>query len=177
VTVTARFSLAAALRGLAAIVVAGAAITACGGSEQPPPEPKIPAGLARDFAAQAEAIAANLDAGDPCQAREQALALQADVDEAIASGRIPAAFRRELRSTVNELVQIECLPPEPPPEEEDPCAALEERKEQLDEEKKALHEEIEDEEERKAREQEIEAEKKAVEEQLKECEEAEKDDD
>jgi hypothetical protein len=153
-------------------------LAGCGGSEQPPREPKIPSGLARDLAAKADEIAAALEAGDPCGAKEQAIALQGDVANAIAAGRVPRIFHRELVSAVDDLVQIECVAPEPPPspaEEPDSCAALEERKAELDAEKEAI-DEIEDEKERKEREQEIEAEKKAVEEQLKACEEAEKDD-
>ena len=161
--------------GLLSLIAVAIALTACGGSEAPPPEPKIPARLAADWAAQADAVAASLEAGDPCGARDQALALQAEVADAINAGRIPAALRPELQETLDELVQIECVPPKPPPEEADPCEALEERKKQLEEEKKELKE-IEDEEERKAREAEIEAEKKAVEEELKACKEAENDD-
>jgi hypothetical protein len=152
------------------VLLAGIALAACGGSEEPPREPKIPAGLAQDLAAQADAVAATLEAGDPCGAKEQALALQADVAEAINTGRIPRAFQRELRSVVAELVQIECVAEEPPPEEPVSCEPLEERKAQLEAEKEEIKE-IEDEEERKAREAEIEAEKKAVEEELKACEE------
>jgi hypothetical protein len=162
---------------LLAVLVVGIALTACGGSEAPPREPKIPARLANDLAAKADAVAESLEAGDPCRAREQAVALQADVTQAINAGRIPAAFRRELLSAASELAgQIECLPAEPsPPEEPVACEALEERKEQLEEEKEAIKE-IEDKEERKAREADIEAEKKAVEEELKACKEGEKDD-
>jgi hypothetical protein len=152
------------------------ALSACGGSEEPPPEPKIPARLAQDFAAQADAVAATLEAGDPCGAKEQAFALHADVTEAINAGRIPRVFRRELQGAVAELVEIECVPAEPPPEEPTSCAALEERKEQLEAEKEAVKE-IEDEDERKAREEEIEAEKRAVEEELKACEEEAEEDD
>lgn len=156
-----------------AVLVVGIAFTACGGSEAPAPEPKIPSRLAEDLAAQADAVAASLEAGDPCGAKELALTLQADVAEAINAGRIPAAFRRELQGTVDQLVQIECVPAEPPPEKTVSCAALEDRKAQLEQEKEDVKE-IEDEEERKAREEEIEAEKKAVEEDLKACEEDEK---
>jgi hypothetical protein len=162
--------------GLVIVLVAGTVLAACGGSEKRPRQAKIPAGLAQDFAAQADAIAASLEAGDPCGAREQAVALQAAVTQAINGGRIPTRFRQELQSTVDELVQIECVPPEPPPQESDSCAALEERKEELDTEKEAIKE-IEDEGERKAREQELEAEKKAVEEGLKACREEEKEED
>jgi hypothetical protein len=151
----------------------GAFVAACGGSEERARPPKIPAGLAQDFAAQADAIAASLEAGDPCGAKERADALQAAVTEAINGGRIPTRFRGELQSTVDELVQIECVPPEPPAEEPASCNALEKRKDQISEEKEALKE-IENEEERKAREQQLEAEKKAIEEQLKVCEEGEK---
>jgi hypothetical protein len=172
-------SVAAAVRvkPLLAVLVLGLAFTACGGSEAPPREPRIPASLAAELAAQADAVAASAEAGDRCGAKERALALQADVAEALSAGRIPPAFRQELQAAVDELVQIECVPAEPPPTEPPPeadsCEALEERRKELEEEKEQIKE-IEDEEERKAREAELEAEKKAVEEELKACKEEEK---
>ena len=153
------------------------ALVGCGGSEVPPRDPKLPAELGAELAAQADAVAASIDAGDSCGARDQAVALQSDVAEAIASGRVPRALRRELQSAVAELVAgIECVPPDPEPQPPTPsCEALEERKKELEEEKKALKETIEDEDERKAREQELEEEKRALDEELKACKEAEKD--
>ena len=160
------------LTRLLAILVLAVSFTACGGSATPPREAKIPARLGADFAAQADSVVASLEAGEPCRAREQAVALQSDVTQAISAGRIPAKFRDELRSGVARLVsEIDCPPPAPPGPTAS-CEALERRKDELEEEKKAVKDELQDEDARKAREEELEVQKKAVEEQLKACKEA-----
>lgn len=72
------------------------------------PPPRIPADLAQQLAADADAVAA----ATGCPARKAVVKLQTD---AIASvGRIPQRYREQLMSSVNDVVSRvpECLPPE-----------------------------------------------------------------
>jgi hypothetical protein len=72
----------------------------------------LPAPLAAELAARADAVASKLDAGDSCGARAQAEALQADAIAAVNAGRVPAAYQEELGAAVSSLVaSIECTPP------------------------------------------------------------------
>jgi hypothetical protein len=71
--------------------------------------------VAASLAAQAETIAADLDAGDGCAARDAAVRLQKAVDRAVASGRIPPRLRAELQSAMSSLYsRIVCAPTPPP---------------------------------------------------------------
>jgi hypothetical protein len=96
----------------AAALLASAALLApaCGGSgETAPAAQKLPRALAESLAAQSEAVAARLDAGDSCGAAEEATSLQATALAAIEDGEIPPAFADELKATVTELAgQIRC---------------------------------------------------------------------
>jgi len=87
-----------------ALVVAG-----CGGSsaQHAKPRPKIPADLARQLAADADAVAST----PGCAAREAAVKLQTDVINSIR--RIPQRYREQLLSAANDVASRipECLPP------------------------------------------------------------------
>jgi hypothetical protein len=113
-------------------------LVGCGGDEAAP-GPTLPRGLAADLAAQSDAIADTLAAGNVCGAAEQADVLLDDVVAAIEAGRVHAAFQESLTATANELRdQINCPqpdqpPPAPPSEEE--CAALEQQKADLEAER------------------------------------------
>ena len=61
-------------------------------------------------------MAARLDAGDPAGAKQEAGELERDVETAIAAGRVPRAFRADLRQAVAGLVaSVEAAQPAPPP--------------------------------------------------------------
>ena len=187
-------SVSTLLRLAVAALLVGA-VVGCGGSDDGDggarTQPQLPTRLAADFAGQADAIAARIDAGDVCEAEARARAFEEDVAGAIAAERLPRQLARELRAGVTRLVsQIECVPTVPeepaeegdePPDDEAPddeapaadptsCEALEARKEEIDAEKDAIKDSIEDEEERKTREKEREEEKNAIEQELKDCE-------
>ena len=87
------------------------AVAGCGGEEsrQQQPLPPFPAPLASELAGRADAVAARLEANDPCGARAEAKALQADTIAAINAGRVPAAYQEELGAAVSSLLgSIEC---------------------------------------------------------------------
>ena len=81
------------------------------GSSQPTrttkPPPRIPADVARQLAADAEAVAS----AQGCAARAPAVKLQTDAINAV--GRIPERYREQLMSAANDIVSRipECLPP------------------------------------------------------------------
>jgi hypothetical protein len=90
-----------------ALVLAGlcALLTACGAGEEQhaAPPPRLPAEIAGRLAQRADAVAARLDAGDPCAAAREALALQQASTDAINARRVPRRFQEELQSSVGEL--------------------------------------------------------------------------
>jgi hypothetical protein len=140
------------------------ALAACGGGDARPEEPGLPPGVAERLAAQSEAIADKLDAGDTCAAAQEADVLQDEAQAAVDAGRVPPAFQNELMSTVDELVNTVNCPQPPPPAPPEDCEALEEQKKALEEEKKDA--------EGDEKEQ-LEAQIKALEEQIKACKEGE----
>ena len=86
-------------------------LSACGQSTPPrttKPTPRIPADLAQQLAADADAVANA--AG--CGARNPAVKLQTDVINSV--GRIPQRYREQLMSAANDVVSRipECLPPQ-----------------------------------------------------------------
>jgi hypothetical protein len=117
-----------ARRGIAAALSA-LALAACGGDggageqgtgtprSQPgttAPEPALPADLAEDLAQASDEVAASLDEGDSCGAKDEAERLREETEEAIESGEVPSALREPLLSAVERLEgQISCLPAEP----------------------------------------------------------------
>jgi hypothetical protein len=88
-----------------ALVVAG-----CGSSSSPPhtkPAPRIPAGVAQQLSADADAVAAS----SGCGARVPAQKLLNDV--IAVESRIPGRYREQLTSSANYLISRipECIPP------------------------------------------------------------------
>jgi hypothetical protein len=76
--------------------------------------PRLPPALAARLAAETDAVAAALDAGDGCAARTAATHLQADTIAAINAGQVPAIYEEELLGRVNSLTaRITCTPPAP----------------------------------------------------------------
>ena len=95
------------LAASSALVLAG-----CGNSsptQTTKPPPRIPAGVAQQLAADADALAAT----SGCAARNAAVKLQTDVIAAV--GRIPQRYREQLMSAANDVVTRvpECAPPPP----------------------------------------------------------------
>jgi hypothetical protein len=104
-------------RALVALVLV-LAVAACGG-EARRAEPRLPAPVAADLATYAEDVAAFAAAGDPCAAREQAVALQRATIAAINAHRVPAELQEPLQGAVNDLLQrLTCPPPAAAPTEE-----------------------------------------------------------
>lgn len=100
-------------------------LAACGAGDERrvAPAPRLPAELAGRLAQRAEAVAGRLDAGDPCGAAREAVALQQASIDAINAGRVPHRFQEELQAAVSELAadaQTACaqLPPATTAEED-----------------------------------------------------------
>ena len=96
-------------------------LSACGGAKQaaPPPPPTFSRSLASSLAAQSDAVAAALAAGDTCRALALAQRLQQGTIAAINRGRVAAGLQEQLSGAVNELVaHVQCVPPAPPAEKE-----------------------------------------------------------
>jgi hypothetical protein len=141
------------------------ALAACGGGDARPEEPGLPPRLAERLAAQSEAIADKLDAGDTCAAAQEADGLKNAVEQAIGSGAVPESLQSELLATARELQNdVNCPQPPPPPPPEDDCQALEEEKRALEEQKEGAEDEV-----KKQLEEQI----KALDEQIKACKEGE----
>jgi hypothetical protein len=94
----------------AALLLAG-----CGGGAErrTAPPPRLPRPLAQQLAGQADAVAASLDRGDACAARDRAAALQRSAIAAVL--RIPGRLRENLVGAVNELVSELPACRQPPP--------------------------------------------------------------
>jgi hypothetical protein len=94
------------------------AVAGCGGTEATP-RPTIDAAVAEQLAADADTVAARLDAGDPCGAAERAAALQQATIQALnARGQVPDELKEDLGLAVADLVdraQTECTAAQPPP--------------------------------------------------------------
>jgi hypothetical protein len=93
------------LAASSALLVAGCGSSAPTRTTKPPP--RIPAGVAQQLAADADAVAA----ASGCAGRSSALKLQTDTINAI--GQIPERYREQLMSAANDVVSRipECLPP------------------------------------------------------------------
>ncbi|HEX5469574.1 MAG TPA: hypothetical protein VFW80_11070 [Gaiellaceae bacterium] len=98
-----------------AALASGALLAGCGGSTSDVRQqslPGIPPSVAQPLAAASDSIADRLDAGDECGAAKQADALKEAADEAISSGRIPAAYQDEVERAVTALQEnVNCESP------------------------------------------------------------------
>ena len=85
--------------------------------------PTIPRAVAAALATQADAVAADLQAGNGCAARDRFYGLSGAVDRAVAANRIPVRLQAPLESAVASLgSRITCTPPKrkpPGPEHHD----------------------------------------------------------
>jgi hypothetical protein len=98
---------------LGAVLTAALCLSACGGARQSaPPPPTLSHALGTTLAAQSDAVAAALGAGDSCGALALARRLQQRTIAAINEGRVAAGLQEQLSSAVNELAtRIQCVPP------------------------------------------------------------------
>jgi hypothetical protein len=98
-------------------VVAVLLLAGCGGAHRTEPRvPKLPHALASAWRAQANGVAAALDAGDGCLAQQRAVALRASVIDAVNTRRLRPRFQETLLGAVNDLAsRISCVPPPPAP--------------------------------------------------------------
>ena len=79
----------------------------CGGEEH-----GLSSDVAERLAARSESVAAEVGAGDPCAARTEAEALQAEVIATVNDGEISSELQEELLGSVNALLAaIGCDPP------------------------------------------------------------------
>jgi hypothetical protein len=101
---------------LGAALAAALCLSACGGAKQTaPPPPTFSRTLASALAAQSDAVADALAAGDSCRALTLARALQQRTIAAINGGRVSADLQEQLASAVNGLVvRVRCVPPPAP---------------------------------------------------------------
>jgi len=100
-------------------VLAGAlCLSACGGAKRSaPPPPTLSHSLGSSLAAQSDAVASALAAGDSCGALTLARRLQQQTIAAINEGRVTTGLQEQLSSAVNELVtRVRCVPAPPPAE-------------------------------------------------------------
>lgn len=115
-----------------ALVVASGLLlaTACGGE----PTSTIPAAVADDLAARAEALAAGLEADDPCGALGTAGELVRVTAEHRDAGEVPPDIAGEVISTTRDTVRGVTCVPEPAPEPAPPTPEDEGRGEKDDRE-------------------------------------------
>lgn len=90
------------------LVVSGCGSSSPARSAKPPP--RIPASLAQQLSADADAVAS----ASGCAARTPALKLRSDVIAAV--GRIPQRYQEQLMSAANDVVAR--IPECPPPKQE-----------------------------------------------------------
>jgi hypothetical protein len=107
---------------LGAALAAALCLSACGGAKQsaPPPPPTFGRSLASSLAAESDALAAALAAGNSCRALALGRRLQQRTIAAINDGKVAAGLQEQLSAAVNELVaRVRCVPPvvrtAPPP--------------------------------------------------------------
>ena len=100
---------------LGAALAATLCLAGCGSGtseRRAAPTPRLPSAVAAQLADQSDKVAAALDAGDPCDARAQAVLLQQETIKSINEGRVPGPFLEHLTSAVGDLLaRIECTPP------------------------------------------------------------------
>ena len=106
------------MRPSAAVLFVAAllAVVGCGSSNRAA-APRLPRSVATQLADRSDALAVALTRHDGCAARAEIHALESQARDAIASGRVPAAFRARLVAAVDSLAARlpGCTPPAPPP--------------------------------------------------------------
>jgi hypothetical protein len=109
-------------RSVSLTALSALALAACGGEDQQAEQrtvagPTIPAAVAEKLASRSAKVATLLDAGDACEAKQEAAALRADLTASIET--IPEIYLEDLSGLVNEIdAQIPACPVvQPPPVE------------------------------------------------------------
>jgi hypothetical protein len=100
---------------LGVLLLAVALAAGCGGAgDRAARVPRLPADVARVLAAQSDALAVSLERNDACTAARRAADLRKAANAAVASGRVPVAFRRKLAGAVTRLTAAvqACTPPD-----------------------------------------------------------------
>jgi len=109
------------VRPLISVTLAAGALvlSACGSASrvQLQPAPRLPRSVAASLASRSDALASALRRGDSCAAKTQVHGLERQTRSAIASGRVPAAYRQRLLAAVTQLATRvpRCVPPPPQP--------------------------------------------------------------
>jgi hypothetical protein len=100
---------------LGAAGLAAACIGGCGSAKDAaPPPPAFPRTVAATLAAQSDAVADAIAAGDSCHALALAQQLQRNAIAAINARRVDARLQEDLQSAVNDLAaRVTCTPPPP----------------------------------------------------------------
>ena len=100
---------------LGAAAAAALCLSACGGAKQAAPPPTLSHSLGTALAAQSDAVASALAAGDSCRALTLARQLQQRTIAAINEGRVAAGLQEQLSGAVNGLVvRVRCVLPTAP---------------------------------------------------------------
>jgi hypothetical protein len=96
-------------------------VAGCGGDGREQSVPTLPAAVASELATRSDAVAAKLEANDPCGALADAESLQQETIAAIDAGRVPQRYQEELTAAVGSLAtSISCtIPPLPDAAAED----------------------------------------------------------
>jgi hypothetical protein len=109
-------------RSVSLTALSALALASCGGEDQQAERrtvtgPTIPAAVAERLASRSARVATLLDAGDACEAKQEAAALRADLTASIET--IPEIYLEDLSGLVNEIdAQIPACPVvQPPPVE------------------------------------------------------------
>jgi hypothetical protein len=90
-------------------------VAGCGGDGREQSVPTLPAAVASELATRSDAVAAKLEANDPCGALADAESLQQETIAAIDAGRVPQRYQEELTAAVGSLAaSISCTIPQPP---------------------------------------------------------------
>jgi hypothetical protein len=90
-------------------------VAGCGGDGREQSVPTLPAAVASELATRSDAVAAKLEANDPCGALADAESLQQETIAAIDAGRVPQRYQEELTAAVGSLAtSISCTIPPPP---------------------------------------------------------------
>jgi hypothetical protein len=92
-------------------------VAGCGGDGREQSVPTLPAAVASELASRSDAVAAKLEADDPCGALADAESLQQEAIAAIDAGRVPRRYQEELTAAVGSLAaSITCTIPPPVPD-------------------------------------------------------------
>jgi hypothetical protein len=108
------------LLGVGAVVIALIAAIGCGGQGGSALSATLPADLANLLAEQSEEAASQIDSGDTCEAEQTLDSLEAELEEASASGDVPDPLREQIEGALSRLKGLIDCAPQPEPQEAEP---------------------------------------------------------